>query len=161
MGLLDIAKRVVNATYQFALVEQARQMEKAGRDAKEQSARDLKIDGKSLSQWEASWRSIGTLESAELSPLRNSIGIYQARLDGTVVYVGRAVEVGNGGFRKRLRDYTRESDSARRTEAGRSMHANADRLQIAILETDTVEGAKTLERFFIGKYQPLWNKMLR
>ena len=157
MKLLELAKGVANGLYQHALKEQAKAMEKASRDG----GKELKIEGKSLAQWSASWRPIGTLASAELSPLNKSIGIYQARLGGSVVYVGRAIEINNGGFRKWLSDYTRKSDSARRTEAGRSMHANADGLEIAILTTKTVEGAVTLERYFIGKLQPPWNKMLK
>lgn len=35
------------------------------------------------------------------------------------MYVGRAIELNNGGFRKRLSDYSRGSDSARNHKSGR------------------------------------------
>lgn len=160
MDILDIFKRVGSSFYNQALEKQSRQMRRTSRSSSALPGKELTIEGKTLSQWETSWRLIGTLETAELSPLSNSIGIYRASLDSTTVYIGRAIEISNGGFRKRLRDYTRKSDSARRTDSGRSMHDHANRLTIAILETQTVEAAKRLERHFIGKYQPSWNKRL-
>ena len=161
MGLFDVVKRVGSALYDHALEQQAKQMQQASRDARAQSRAAPTIEGKTLSQWESSWRSIGTLDSADLSAVNKAIGIYRARLEGSIVYVGRAIEVSNGGFRKRLSDYTRKSDSARQTDAGHSMHEHSEMLAIDILETETVDAAAKLERYFVGKYQPRWNKMLR
>jgi len=122
-------------------------------------------NGLSLNDWERKWRSIGTLSSLSLSGLSDKVGVYSARLNGKIVYIGRAVEYNNGGFRKRLSDYTRDSDSGRKHKSGKLMYKNANDLQISIIETgsdsEAAEIAKKLEKFLIQKYAPEWNFMLK
>jgi hypothetical protein len=122
------------------------------------------IGGKSIRQWESSWEHLGTLATASLSHLSDSVGLYRAKLNGRIVYIGRAVEYNNGGLRKRLSDYTRDSDSARKHQSGQKMHKHAHELQIEILITgddaEAAQIAKKLEVYFVGKYQPEWNKKL-
>lgn len=122
-------------------------------------------NGISLDEWERKWRSIGTLSSLSLSGLSDKVGVYNARLNGKIVYIGRAVEYTNGGFRKRLSDYTRDSDSGRKHKSGKLMYKNADDLQISIIETgsdsEAAEIAKKLEKYLIQKYSPKWNYMLK
>jgi len=100
-----------------------------------------------------------------LSNLSNSVGLYKAELGGKVVYIGRAVEYSNGGLRKRLSDYTRESDSSRKHTSGQLMNQHASQLSVDILitgsDSDAVEVAKKLEQYFIGIYSPEWNKMFK
>ena len=52
------------------------------------------------------WVSLGALSEAtsEFSDYSRDIGVYRAILNGKVVYIGKATELSNGGFRKRLRD---------------------------------------------------------
>ena len=80
------------------------------------------------------WIPLGLLNesSSDFSEYSNDIGLYRAKLDGRIVYIGKATELHNGGFRKRLRDYTRESPSARDYPAGRLMHCHKDELEIEI-----------------------------
>lgn len=124
-----------------------------------------KIGGRTLREWERSWQPLGTLSGANISHLSNSVGLYRATLNSTIVYIGRAVEYANGGLRKRLSDYTRDSDSARKHQSGQLMHQNASRLHIDILVTgsdsEAAETARKLERCFIGMYSPEWNRMLK
>ena len=91
--------------------------------------------------------------------------IYRAKLRGEIVYIGRAVEYSNGGLRKRLSDYTRESDSSRKHTSGQLMNEHASQLSIDILITgsnpEAVDAAKQLEQYFIGTYRPAWNKMFK
>lgn len=100
-------------------------------------------------------------EANDLSPYNHSVGLYKAVIGGKIYYIGRAIEYNNGGFRKRLRDYVRDSDSARTHKSGGKMNENADMIQISILVVgDTekdVETTKQLERAFIMKYAPQWN----
>ncbi|MBP1154500.1 MULTISPECIES: hypothetical protein [unclassified Paenibacillus] len=133
----------------------------AQRSAYEQN-RSRTIQGKTVDQWDYEWRSIGTLAQIELTPYNTSVGLYRARLHGKVVYIGRAVEWNNGGFRKRLSDYRRDSDSARTHGSGQKMHAHRDQLSIELLITGSderaAEIAKALEPLMVGKYRPEWNK---
>jgi len=119
------------------------------------------IGGKSFPEWEAQWQSIGTLNSADLTPLNKYVGLYRAILDGEIVYIGRAIEYNNGGLRKRLSDYTRDSSSARKHSSGQKMYSHRDQLHMEVNITgDSEEGATTankLEVLFIGKYKPRWN----
>ncbi len=61
-----------------------------------------------------SWIPLGLLteDTTDFSDYSNDIGIYRAILNDVIVYIGKATELNNGGFRKRLRDYTRISPSA-------------------------------------------------
>lgn len=122
------------------------------------------LGGKTLSQWDKKWISIGMLKNADLSPYNHCVGIYRHVINGTTKYVGRAVELNNGGFRKRLSDYRRDSDSARRHSSGRIIYEHLDEIETYILvvgntERD-VEITKKLEGQFVRKYRPEWNKMI-
>ncbi len=115
-------------------------------------------------EWDNKWKSIGVLAEADLSHYNGLIGLYRAKLDGRIVYIGRAIEVNNGGFRKRLSDYRRDSDSGRKHQSGKLMFENAHRLQIDILiigdDESVVPLIKELEREYISKIKPDWNKFL-
>ena len=70
----------------------------------------------------------------------------------------------NGGFRKRLSDYRRQSDSARTHTSGRIINENLDDIVTYILvvghDEQAVEITKKLEGKFIAKYRPAWNKII-
>ena len=124
------------------------------------SAASAPLGGRSLSQWERDWLSVGCLTD-NFSTYARYVGVYRAELHGELVYIGRAIEWDNGGFRKRLSDYTRSSESSRTHGSGRRMHAHANELQISLIITgEGAEAAKiaaALEIALIGKYQPAWN----
>ena len=66
------------------------------------------------------WQTLPNGLASDLSEFRDKVGLYRMRNEaGEVVYVGRAVEWDNGGLRKRLRDYTRESDADANTSLGK------------------------------------------
>ena len=85
-------------------------------------------------------------------------------VNGNTKYVGRAIELHNGGFRKRLSDYRRQSNSARTHSSGRTINENLDRIRTYILivgdDENAVEVTKQLEGKFIAKYRPEWNRMI-
>lgn len=84
---------------------------------------DVTFGGLTLSQWDSRWIYLGTLSSLSLENLQTynkSIGLYKAEMNGEITYLGRAIEYNNGGFRKRLRDYVRNSDSARTHGSGKN-----------------------------------------
>ena len=118
----------------------------------------------SLSEWDRKWVCIGPLKTANLTPYNHCVGLYRHVINGETVYVGRAIELNNGGFRKRLSDYRRESNSARTHTSGRLIYEHLDEIRTYILilgsDAEAAELAKRLEGTFIAKYCPPWNKML-
>jgi len=81
------------------------------------------------------------------------------------MYIGRAIELYNGGFRKRLSDYIRESNSARKHLSGRIIYEHLDEITTYLLIVGDTEEAvaetKCLEGQFIAYYNfPEWNKQL-
>lgn len=165
VGFFDTLAKLGGALVERAQKEQARKMKEYSGKSVSAGKPEPKIGGKTLREWEGSWQYLGTLDSANLSNLSGSVGLYRAKLRGEVVYIGRAVEYSNGGLRKRLSDYTRESDSSRKHASGQLMNEHASQLSIDILITgsdqDAVDAAKKLEQYFIGTYRPAWNKMFK
>jgi hypothetical protein len=120
--------------------------------------------GQTISQWDGKWIRLGTLSSLtleHLTPYNKHIGLYKAEMNGKVAYLGKAVEYSNGGFRKRLRDYVRGSDSARTHGSGKKMNEHVNSLTISILlvgnSAEDVETVVALEKAMIGRYEPGWN----
>jgi flagellar biosynthesis GTPase FlhF len=116
---------------------------------------------KSLEQWNSEWQCIGNLKSADLTPYNSCVGVYRHWYHGDIVYVGRANELYNGGFRKRLSDYRRESDSARGHKSGQLIHEHLDEIITDILvvgdTNEAVNITSLLEQQFIAKFDPPWN----
>lgn len=109
------------------------------------------------------WICIGHLANANLTPYNKCVGIYRHEINGEVMYVGRAIELHNGGFRKRLSDYRRASDSARKHTSGHQINENLDDIITYIMVVGDTEEAisetKLLEAKYVAKYNPPWNKM--
>lgn len=124
-----------------------------------------KSNAYSLSEWDRKWTCIGPLKTANLTPYNHCVGLYRHVINGETVYVGRAIELHNGGFRKRLSDYRRESDSGRTHTSGRLINQNLSKIVTYILvvgDTDAaVETTKELEVLFVKKYNPKWNKQFK
>lgn len=115
----------------------------------------------SLSEWDRKWVCIGPLKTANLTPYNHCVGLYRHVINGETVYVGRAIELNNGGFRKRLSDYRRESDSGRIHTSGRLINQNLSKITTYVLVVgdtkEDVETTKELEKLFVKKYNPKWN----
>ena len=120
--------------------------------------------GKTVSEWDCEWQYIGKLKDANLTPYNSCVGLYRHVVNETTKYVGRAIELNNGGFRKRLSDYRRESNSARKHASGRTIYENLDRIETYILVVGNTQEAvgitKTLEGEFVRRYNPEWNKQI-
>jgi hypothetical protein len=119
-----------------------------------------RILGLTVPEWNDRWVARGLL-TGDFTDLRTSVGLYRARFQGDVVYLGKAVEHSNGGLNKRLRDYTRPNPSARLSGAGQRLHELRDRIDIDVLVTGhdakAAHAAEQLERYFIEKYPDGWN----
>ena len=111
------------------------------------------------------WISIGKLKTADLTPYNHCIGLYRHKVNGRIMYIGRAIEYNNGGFRKRLSDYRRNSDSARKHTSGQIINQHLDEIETEILivgdSADVVEQTKMLEKEYIARYNPAWNKQCK
>lgn len=120
------------------------------------------LGGKRLREWELEWRNVGILGSTNFGEFRHDVGVYKAMLHGELMYIGRAIEFDNGGFRKRLHDYVRDSNSSRKHESGQMMNTNADDLDISIIitgqDSEAALLASRIEKALIFKYSPPWNK---
>lgn len=115
----------------------------------------------SLCEWDRKWVCIGPLKTANLTPYNHCVGLYRHVINGETVYVGRAIELNNGGFRKRLSDYRRESDSGRTHTSGRLINQNLSKITTYVLVVgdteEAVDTTKELEKLFVKKYNPKWN----
>lgn len=127
-------------------------------------ATQTKVLGKTINQWNSEWRCIGGLKDANLTPYNNCVGLYRHVIDGQTKYVGRATELYNGGFRKRLSDYRRDNDSARKHKSGKTIYENLDRIITYILivgeNAEAIEATKELEGYFIRRFNPEWNRQI-
>ena len=153
MNFLNIAKRVASELLSEAVSCSEYSKERNGRNHK------------SVTEWDSKWICIGPLKTADLSPYNHCVGLYRHVVNRKTMYVGRAIELNNGGFRKRLSDYRRESDSARKHLSGRTIHENLDEITTYLLivgdTQEAVNETKHLEGQFIAYYGfPEWNKQI-
>lgn len=122
-----------------------------------------RIGGHTVVEWDHMWKCIGPLETAVLTPYNHCVGLYRHTIKGKTMYVGRATELKNGGFRKRLNDYRRSSNSGRTHTSGRLINEHLSQITTYILVVGNTDNAiqitKQLEGEFIRKYNPPWNKM--
>lgn len=120
---------------------------------------------------ELSWQHIGCLgelydhHKEILSRYHDCVGLYMHKINGRIMYIGRAVEYNNGGFRKRLSDYCRDSDSARKHPSGQKIYANRYRIQTYVMvvgkDREAAERTKLLEKQYIARHNPPWNDKLK
>lgn len=150
----SIAKTVVKDVYQDIQKEQAKKSKTNIRGINNTSEKADKPQ-------RLNWIYIGTLDNVANNDLRHVVGLYKAVLNGKTVYIGRAVEYSNGGLKKRLADYTRQSDSARKHKSGQLMHQNASDLKMYVMVTgsdsEAANRARELETEMINRYRPEWN----
>ena len=90
----------------------------------------------------------------------NKIGVYIAKLNGKVVYIGRAIENRPGqspsGLRKRLQEHWRGASAG-----NKKLYKFRDKLKIELKPCKSVEATKKLEAKLIRKYNTVekgWNK---
>ena len=153
MDLLDIAKKVADGLISEVVSKSSFSNISVGKS------------GKTVEQWDKEWICIGPLKTANLTPYNHCVGLYRHVVNGRTMYVGRAIELYNGGFRKLLSDYRRQSNSARKHLSGRTINEHLDEIITYILIVGDTEEAvletKRLEGQFIAYYgYSEWNKQL-
>ncbi|MDL4842464.1 GIY-YIG nuclease family protein [Aquibacillus rhizosphaerae] len=128
------------------------------------SSGEITYKGLTVTQWNRKWIWLGPLDALSIDTLKHYnkvIGLYKMVINGNVVYVGKAIEFSNGGFRKRIRDYRRSSNSGRTHGSGRKIHENTGNLQVSILivgsKSEDVKLVESLEIAMIKYLDPVWN----
>ena len=102
-------------------------------------------------------KTLAELTKEDRSKYNNECGVYKMKDKDTkkTKYVGRAIEYNNGGFRKRLSDYTRESGSSRKHSSGKTIFENRNNLYVEFCSTGKGEKgankARKLEKKIIKK----------
>ena len=120
-------------------------------------AGEPKFGGKTLQQWDSDWLRVEGGFTVLHSDLRHHVGLFQARLRGAIMYIGKAVEIDNGGLRKRLSDFRRPSPSAREHYGAMRIHDHMNELDLHVLITGSVELAEVLKSAMITRHVPPWN----
>ena len=98
--------------------------------------------------------------------IKRMVGVYRFYRKGIrrVWYIGRAVEYKNGGLRKRLRDYVRKSDSARKSGIGPQAYRDRSQIQVWVMyvgdDLKAVLITRLLEWLLIRRLKPIGNKQL-
>ena len=121
------------------------------------SAGEPKFAGKTLQQWDADWSQVEGGFTVLHSDLRHHVGLFRASFGNSIMYIGKAVEVRNGGLRKRLSDVRRASPSAREHYGALRIHDHLKELDLHVLITGTVELAELLKSAMITRHVPPWN----
>ena len=133
----EYAKKVKEAKQKLEMAKSKMHNENGSSGGNKLNSEKLElIEGRSLDEWERKWINLGilsSLTSEELREYNHSAGLYKAVMSGKIYYIGRAIEINNGGMRKRLIDYVRDNNSARTHKSGQKMNGNADRIHISIL----------------------------
>lgn len=120
-----------------------------------------KFGGKTLREWDGKWELVEGGFTLLHSHLRHHVGLFQARLRGDVMYIGKAVEKDNGGLRKRLSDFRRPSPSGREHYGAMRIYDHLEELELYVLPTGSdqkaVELVELLKPAMIVHHSPPWN----
>ncbi len=119
------------------------------------------VGGKTLVQWDKEWRNVPDGFSVIQSQLSKQVGLYRALEKNLVTALGIGVEYSNGGLRKRLRDFSRKSPSARNHWIGIYINEMQRELGCEVLITGSdrqaAEVAKKLKPLMYELYEPKEN----
>lgn len=112
--------------------------------------------------WIAAGKLIDILNNVKVKGYLQETGLYRAKIDGEVKYIGCAGRSTSGGLRVRLRDYL--NGRSCRYESGRKMHENRAIIDIELLPLGDYPfasyAARALECWLIFKYRKtVWNKI--
>ncbi len=119
-----------------------------------------RFSGKTLDELDQLWAPVKGNLRERRTELNGMIGLYRVRLDGREKAIGRAIEV-NGGLAKRLHDFGRPSDNARKHKAGQLIHQHIDQIDVQVLITNDLSTnprklAKDLRGPMIDRHKPEW-----
>jgi len=118
------------------------------------------VGGKTVAEWDTDWVHIKNGFRETQKELTGLLGLYRAILDDQTKYIGESVQI-NEGLKKRLRDYSRKSDSSRDHYGAERIFENRDKVECEILvigvDDDAVGATQELKALMIALYEPQWN----
>ena len=107
------------------------------------------------------WIELGYLIEVDkdFKNFNKDIGIFRASLNNEVVYIGQGIEIDNGGLKNRLRDFTRDGESGRNTNAGRLLFENRENIfiEVLLLNNKTAAEIEEIKNDLIIEHKPLWD----
>ena len=118
------------------------------------------VGGKTVSEWEAEWSYVEHGFTAEQPNLSGLLGLYRATMREDIMYIGRSLEI-NCGLQKRLRDYSRDSDSARDHFGAQKIMDNIDFVKCDVIvvgvDYEAQKNTAILKELMIDLHRPEWN----
>lgn len=119
------------------------------------------VGGKTIKEWNRSWKPLEGGFRACHTKLNYSVGLFRAVAGNHIVALGKAVEYNNGGFRKRLADFRRESLSGRNHKFGFFIADHIDYLRAEVLivgdDYNARKLSETLKPLMVDFHQPSEN----
>lgn len=119
------------------------------------------VNGKSVEDWDKEWVRVprGFLDLQ--SELRSEIGIFAAKQNGIVKYVGVAAQSNNGGLRAGLARARLKEQSGNDSHGMAQVRANLESVEAYIICTkdpvSRAQDAKDLAKAMIALHKPEWN----
>jgi hypothetical protein len=110
-------------------------------------------------RWDQKWFKVEGGLTFHQTSLNSVVGVYRFSYGGKVVVIGNAT-ARTGGLAKRLSDFRRDSDNARRTYAGRLSYQHRAQIVVEVLITGNDQDARVtaslLKDWMIQRHKPLW-----
>ena len=114
------------------------------------------------------WEKIGSLsefneESEHFDELKKSVGLIKFIYKNQIIHLGKAIEFENGGIKKRIIDFKRDSNSARESCKGAFIYNHQKDIEIETLiagnDTNAIKNIKILKNLFLIYYNPKLPKL--
>ena len=119
------------------------------------------VNGKSIEDWDKEWMLVPNGFRILQSQLRGEIGIFAAKEDGKIKYIGSAVQVRNGGLRAGLARARVKKQSGNSSYGMQKVRAHRDTAEAYVIFTrdphTRVQDAHDLADALISIHRPEWN----
>ena len=102
------------------------------------------------------WEDLGTLADENWRGIRE-VGVYGLMLDGSVVYIGRAIY--KQGLHWRLQQYYSGKAAGGKTPSAQKIHETRESIRVSVVRCQDPAQASRVEAFLINKYKPPWNEL--
>ena len=120
----------------------------------------VEVGGKTVAEWNTEWSYVEHGFTDTQPQLEGLLGLYRATLQGDIMYIGRSTEI-NAGLQKRLRDYSRDSDSARDHSGAQNIlnHVDVVKCEVIVVGIDenALKDTAILYGLMMDIYNPEWN----
>lgn len=123
---------------------------------------DSEILGKSLREWNKSWKRIPGGFGPKRPELRHHVGLFRAVRDGQTMYIARATEHGKGGIEKGLQRIRGCPQTGNARYGAQMIRKEMEKLELEVLivgsDRQAAEAAKQLKVAMIALHDPEWER---